>query len=200
MPSLRASTARPHAIRTRGGSRRNFFVKIATTALLNRFFTDVAAAESGAYDPGEVKARMLRKLIAYFEWPATSFSSPSAALVVGIPGGNESDGLVRSLKAKPVGGRPVEIRFFKSPDELDGCQMMFFGSRPAGKSRPFLAAASGKPVLTIGEGDDFLDGGGMVRFDIEDNHVVFDVNLPAVRKAGLDINSGVLAIARKVKR
>jgi YfiR/HmsC-like len=80
---------------------------------------------------------------------------------------------------------------------MQGCQILFSrqGPRQAHSNVADLPAA---PVLTVGEGDDFLTAGGMIGFLLEDNKVRFDINLVAARSAGLAIGSRLLILAQNV--
>jgi hypothetical protein len=54
-------------------------------------------------------------------------------------------------------------------------------------------------VLTVGESDDFLDKGGVIRLLIEDKKVRFEVNMDAAQQAHLTISSQLLKLARTIK-
>ena len=54
-------------------------------------------------------------------------------------------------------------------------------------------------VLTVGESDDFLDMGGVIRLLIEDKKVRFEVNMDAAQRAHLTISSQLLKLARAIK-
>ena len=61
-----------------------------------------------------------------------------------------------------------------------------------------LARIDASPTLTVGEAARFAERGGMIGFAIEERRVRFDVNLKAVRAAGLNPSSQLLKVARKV--
>jgi hypothetical protein len=51
----------------------------------------------------------------------------------------------------------------------------------------------------VGEGDGFLDGGGMIAFILEDRRVRFNIDQGAAQKAGLKLSSRLLSVARSVR-
>jgi hypothetical protein len=53
-------------------------------------------------------------------------------------------------------------------------------------------------VLTVGEHERFLDQGGVMRLFLEDNRVRFSVNQQSADRAGLQISSRLLRLARTV--
>jgi hypothetical protein len=52
--------------------------------------------------------------------------------------------------------------------------------------------------LSIGESEDFLKRGGMIRLFVEDNRIKFDVNVGAASRAKIRLSSKLLALARFV--
>jgi hypothetical protein len=57
---------------------------------------------------------------------------------------------------------------------------------------------AGLPVLTVGEHEEFLTDGGMIRLFVEDNKVRFSINQKAADAAGILISSRLLRLARAV--
>ena len=67
-------------------------------------------------------------------------------------------------------------------------------------NKPVAAILASVPlgVLTVGDGERFVRGGGMVAFIIENRRVRFDINPSAAAGAGLKISSKLLSLARHV--
>ena len=57
----------------------------------------------------------------------------------------------------------------------------------------------GAPVLTVGDGDGFARGGGMIGLFVEDGRMRFAINPNAAQRAGLRLSSQLLKLARIVK-
>ncbi len=53
-------------------------------------------------------------------------------------------------------------------------------------------------VMTVGEANDFIDRGGMIRFTFEQDKVRFEINLKAADAAGLKFSSRLLLLATNV--
>jgi hypothetical protein len=53
--------------------------------------------------------------------------------------------------------------------------------------------------LTVGESEGFAVLGGIINFTVEDNKVHFEINRLAADRAGLEIGSRLLSIAKIVK-
>jgi hypothetical protein len=54
------------------------------------------------------------------------------------------------------------------------------------------------PVLTVGETDNFLSDGGMIRFHFEADKIRFDINLDEAESSHLKISSRLLLLATSV--
>jgi len=54
--------------------------------------------------------------------------------------------------------------------------------------------------LTVGEGEKFLQDGGIIAFVIEDRRVRFDIAQSAAARAMLTISSRLMSVARSVQK
>ena len=69
------------------------------------------------------------------------------------------------------------------------------GKSESGSMGRILAAADGKPILTVSDLPDFALAGGMIGLKIVDNHVRFDINARIARKVGLQLSAQLLRLA-----
>jgi hypothetical protein len=79
-----------------------------------------------------------------------------------------------------------------------GCRLVFFGAANERGLSAALATVAGQPVLTLGDLDGFAARGGMVGLAVVDDALRFDVNLRAMRAAGMGLAAPVLKLARRV--
>ncbi|MBL9138794.1 MAG: YfiR family protein [Verrucomicrobiales bacterium] len=148
----------------------------------------------------EVKAAFLLNFARFVEWPADVFPEPAAPLVIGIIGCKElADTLPRMITQQTAQGRPIQIRELQSLESTQACQVLFIG-RTAGASTSdeLLKSVRKRPVLTVGDAEDFNAKGGIIRFLLVDKSVRFDVHARAAADAALKISSKLLAVARQV--
>ena len=75
---------------------------------------------------------------------------------------------------------------------------MFVASSGAPPLAQVLAALEDAPVLTVGEGAEFADQGGMIAFQLRDEVVRFDVNVGRVEGARLRMSSQLIRLAQRV--
>jgi hypothetical protein len=113
-------------------------------------------------------------------------------------GGATADAAALFLAGKPVQGRAVAIRRLPDDGPRPNVHALFIGSADARRARRLLEAVANAAVLSMGESDDFADGGGVIGLLIEAQKVRFEINTEAASTAGLKISSKLLALARIV--
>ena len=147
----------------------------------------------------EVKAAYLFNFASFVTWPAPAFASPASPIVIGVVGDSPlEEPLVRMVREEKINGRPIVVRRVARTDEMKPCHILFLGTNDSRQLARWLTELRDSPVLTVGEAEDFLNSGGMVRFVLTDNRVVFDVNLDATSRAGLRPSARLLRVARRV--
>jgi hypothetical protein len=146
----------------------------------------------------EVKAAHLPKFASYIQWPSSAL--PSGTLVIGIVGRDPSGGTIeQALHGASVGGRRVEVRKISATDTtaLRECAVLFIGASEEGRAADVLRQVQGRPVLTVGETEDFAVNGGMLQFILVDGQVRFIANPGAAERSGVKMDSNLLRLARR---
>lgn len=160
----------------------------------------LAAASALAGPPTEyqVKAAFLLNFARFVEWPPRTFPDTNAPLVIGIVGDNPiGAALPQVVQGQTAQGRRIEIRQLSADGELGGCQILFLSAAVTAPA-DLLKRLSGKPVLTVGETEDFVRQGGMLGFALVDQSVRFDANAKATAAAELKVSAKLMAVARSV--
>lgn len=174
-------------------------MKLALSALLvlAALFPGPARAEQ-EYD---VKAAYLFKFTKFVEWPAAAFEDAQSPFVVGIVGRDPFNGeFDRVVAGNTVGKRPLQVKHLGATDiaDLRSCQMLFVSASERRRLRDILEALEDRPVLVVGESDDFARSGGMMGFALRENRIGIEINPEATRRARLKISSQLLNIAKIV--
>ena len=148
----------------------------------------------------DIKAVYLYHFSSYIEWPPSSLEKEDSHFVIGVFETNPFDGaLERVAQKKQVRGRPIEIGLIRSTAEVLDCQILYIPkSVPIARQDEVLAATLNRPILTVGETNDFIARGGRVELFLENNKVRFAMGAESVRRSGLKINSKLLTIAKIV--
>jgi hypothetical protein len=158
----------------------------------------LAQAQANDAQPSEyeVKAAFLLNFTKFVEWPAEAFAAADAPLEICIEGEDPfGQALDEMVQGETAGGRRIDIRRLNRPPQARECQVLFLSAHD---NNPAALGMAG--VLTVGESDDFLRQGGIIRFVLENRRVRFDINLQAANKAGLKLSSKLLSVARSVMK
>jgi len=184
--------ARPRAPRPRrwlGG------VLLAMSGLASSgLFWQNARAQRPSRD--EVEAAYLYNFGKFVRWPAASAGGP---LVICVAAQDSFAAALSQLVAgEQIDQRPLQVKSLENAGGVQGCSILFIGSAETARVDTLLAAAAGKPILTVGDAGDFLVRGGTIQFVLAEDHVRFSVNLSAANRCGLGLSSELLKVAVSV--
>jgi YfiR/HmsC-like len=147
----------------------------------------------------DVKAAFLYNFVKFTEWPASAFRDEKEPIVLGIygqdPFGPELD---RMLEEKTAHGRPFEVRRLRLPADADSCHVVFIANAVADSLTAVALAIGERSVLTVGESPGFALRGGHINFVVENNRVLFEINVEQSTISSLKISSQLLRLARLV--
>jgi len=140
----------------------------------------------------DVQAAYLYNFGKFVRWP----SADRGTIVVCVAGEDPFGKTVaRLVDGEEIEGRPLAERNVDSPNGVEGCSILYVGAAVQGREDSYLAAAAGKPILTVGEGPQFLEQGGMIQFLLVGDHVRFSVNLEALNRNRVAVSSELLKVA-----
>jgi hypothetical protein len=99
----------------------------------------------------------------------------------------------------PTAGRGVALVRSAHTRTLRGCHVLYIADTDPARITATLDELRNAPILTVGDGDQFARGGGMIGLFIEDGRMRFAINTDAAQRAGLRFSSRLLSLARIVK-
>jgi uncharacterized protein DUF4154 len=147
-----------------------------------------------------IKAAFLYKFAAYVEWPAKAFAQPQSPIVIGVAGDDQvAAELGAVVTGRQVDGRAVEVRRLDDDEPVGDCCQILFVASDSPRAQDLLAAARGRPVLTVTEFDDQQPAGSVINFLAGGDRVRFDISRAAAEHNGLHLRSPLLAVAHLVK-
>lgn len=130
-------------------------------------------------------------LTKYVSWPQQKHT-----LLIGLVGNTDTGAAVKAmLDGRSSDGRIIRVLVNPGDSMLPGCDLVYLsGGVPSGESHIFTLI-KGLPILTVGEDRTFPMSGGMVGLVRSADRIEIEVNLSAVRAAGLKMSSRVLDLA-----
>ncbi|MCK4999081.1 MAG: YfiR family protein [Anaerohalosphaera sp.] len=179
----------------------------------------------------QVKAAFVYNFMKFTEWPKdkktdeTETKSKAKAMTIGVIGKYPFGKAFDPILTKTVGERKILIKRFvgvsqyrdmsgnspkykldysqKYADDMKKCHVMYVCSSEDEFVKDITSMLEGSGVLTVGEGEKFIEKGGMITFvmkkeGVEAKKLRFEVNLDNVKKAGISISSKLLKLAKRI--
>lgn len=170
--------------------------RVALTLLL--VATAIASA-GAAPSEAELRAAFVYNFTKFIEWPGGSFASPEAPLRVCVVGEDAAmTESVRLLEGRATQGRNIQTVTIGSGPAGAGCHVIYLASRRSSDAERLIDQTQGQAVLTVGDGGEFINRGGMIGLINVNGRLQFEVNLQAVNQSRLKLSSQLLRLARNV--
>lgn len=144
----------------------------------------------------QVKAVFLYNFTQFVEWPEEAFENADDPLVIGVIG-NDPFGpfLDETVNGEKLANHPLTVKRYESVEDLGNCHIVFVSVRDRQQLRTIIETLKSKPVLTVGDTDDFTRLGGMIRFFNEGGKIRLRINMTPVDDAHLTISSKLLRLS-----
>jgi hypothetical protein len=144
----------------------------------------------------QIMAVFLFNFTQFTAWPPSAFSSPEAPLIIGIAGPDPfGKFLQETINSETVQGHPLEIRRFRSVEDIGKCHVLYINERDPAKVSEIIIKVTVYNTLTVSDCVDFCKLGGMIGFFRKNNKIKLQVNPGAAQNAGLIISSKLLRVA-----
>lgn len=143
----------------------------------------------------QIKGAMMINFIKFVQWPEPS----DTAITIGIVGKNNFGSTLDQIDGRTIGGKQISIRRINTLNGLAGCQVLFISASESDRCYQILREVAGTPVLTIGEDEDFLRLGGIIRFYTEKDHIRFEINQSSAQKSNLKLSAKLLEVASGIQ-
>lgn len=144
-----------------------------------------------------LRAAFVFNFARFVEWPREALPD-TASLRLGVFAPDEVPAPFAALRGRLVRGHVVRVVPLGSTDDPADCHLLYCGNATATQLSGLLAGVREHPVLTVGEGRDFVDSGGMIELLTRDNRLRFRIRPDIARAAGLRIGAPLLQLADEV--
>jgi hypothetical protein len=92
-------------------------------------------------------------------------------------------------------GRRITVMMHNPDSELNECDVLYISGVAPAAVRSILNHSGSRPVLTVGDSEQFVRAGGMVGLVRSGDQIEIEVNLPALRGRQLNMSSRLLNLA-----
>jgi hypothetical protein len=161
-------------------------------------FPRAASPQEAKFDEYQVKAAFIHNFVKFVEWPNAvprGGAVPKAFCILGAdPFGRNAHVVLggSSQRTEPLATR------IGSLEEARDCRILFVTSSEKDRFADVVAAVAESPVLTIADSEGGARQGVMINFYLEEEMVRFEINVEAMRRAGLKASAKLLKLARIV--
>jgi len=145
-----------------------------------------------------LRAAFVFNFARFVEWPREVLPD-TASLRLGVFAPDKLPAPFAALHGRRVRGRVVRIVPLGPADDSSDCHLLYCNEATAAQLTALLANARGHPVLTVGEGRDFMERGGMIELLTRDNRLRFRICPDAARAVGLRVGAPLLQLADEVR-
>ncbi len=154
------------------------------------------------YTEYQVKAQYLSNFGRFVKkWANRPAPSPEEAFDLCVLGTDPfGPALDAAVKGENINGAPVTAKRITRVQDALACRVLYIGSSESNQLSAVLGTLGTAPVLTVADLPDFLKRGGMIQFVLDGNKVKFEINDAAAQRAGLNLSSELLKVARAVRR
>jgi hypothetical protein len=145
----------------------------------------------------QLKAVFLFNFARFVDWPPKVFVAPDAPLVIGVLGEDPFGAyLDETVRRESVNGHPLIVQRYRRTNEVRVCHVLFISRSEGDRLEQIFTALRGRNVLTVGDTDDFIVRGGMIRLGTESKKIRMHVNTSAAKAADLTLSAKLLRVAQ----
>ena len=147
----------------------------------------------------QLKAAFLYNFAKFVEWPQDAFQDSNSSLIVGILGEDPFGDHIDFIRNKSVKNRKLEIRHFDTIEDANNCHILFVSASEAEGLVEVLESLNNLTILTVSDMDLFIENGGIIKFELNDEKLGFTINSEAIKQADFKISSQLLKFGKLVK-
>lgn len=154
----------------------------------------------GGYSEYELKAAYLLNFSKFVEWPNEEEAGETKPFCVGILGKDPfKRNMEKIVAGKTAKKRPIVIRRGNELSDVENCEIVFITTTDRRELERVIKILERDHALTVGESEQYMKAGGIIRFTLDKGKIRFEVNIDAAERAGLKISSKLLSLAKVVK-
>jgi hypothetical protein len=142
-----------------------------------------------------LKAAFIYNFARFTTWPPDLPATDSFVICV-LGDTAVGDALERAVAGRQLMDRPITITRVNPATPKRTCRILYVSGVPVREAAAVVAELRETPVLTISNVEGFASAGGMTQFFFEHGQLRFRIHLESAKRAGLQISSRLLVMAR----
>jgi hypothetical protein len=184
----------------RFGVRRSGEVRVrGLLACLTLVWTSFTARAEAVYQEADVKAVLIARVCSFIRWADPPSEAPMRPLTITVLSDPPLAQRLLELKGARAGKRSFEVRTIDSPDQVGRTDVLFIGRAVAGRLAALVEALHPAGMLTMSDIPGAAQRGVAINLQRRDDHLELEINLQALKRAGLTASYQLLSLARIVQ-
>jgi hypothetical protein len=154
--------------------------------------TQLAFAQS--LEEQTVVAALALNIVRFTTWPADAPMKETIDFCV--IGDNVVQQAFVGIDHKPVGNKTLRVINLSRLRNYEQCHVLYISDLSQNILLQVFAEIKKRPLLTIGESDEFAEQGGMIGLENVNSKITLHINLPVARESNLNISARLLKLAK----
>lgn len=151
------------------------------------------------FDDRQVKAAFVLNFLKFVTWPGPAAGADGPLEVVVLGADDLAKAIAQASAGQQIAGRPIVVRSVRKAGEVGAApHLLFIGASERDRLPVLIRQFEGRPVLTVGDATGYGAAGVVLNFYTSDTRIRFEANTTAATRAGLQISSHLLRLARIV--
>jgi len=142
-----------------------------------------------------LKAAFIYNFARFTTWPADVPAADRFVICV-LNDGAVAEALARAVAGRSLAERPVTVSVVEPAAPKRACRVLYVAGLSVERVAEVVSELRELPVLTISNIEGFASTGGMTQFFFEHGQLRFRIHLESAKRAGLQISSRLLIMAR----
>jgi hypothetical protein len=165
-------------------------------AIILIFISAIVAVCAQSIDLNQ-KASFLFNIARFVEWPADAFKTPNEPILCCFLGDAPLERKLELIKHPQfIEKRRFQFQHVVHAAQLRGCRILYISSAEQKHWKVLENEIKGQSILTVGETENFLSEGGIIRVDLNNGKIRIQINQEAANDEKLYISSRLLHLAR----
>ena len=144
-----------------------------------------------------VKAGFLFNFAKFTEWPTLPSTAPILMCVVGDE--RIAAALAETVREQKISDHSLDVSRPQDSATWRTCHVLFLAEAELRRSPVGLDAVRSVQVLTVSDGKDFSQAGGIIEFYLEGGKMRFAINVDAADRSGVRLSSRLLGLAKIIR-
>ena len=163
--------------------------------MLTAFLGSVSRSHAISLEEYTLKAAFILNFAKFTHWPDNAFNSSHSTVHVCVIGDPSLENTFQVIQGKKIEKRTLNVTVMQQPTDDMHCDILFISRYATASVSTTIARFQKRPVLIIGETENFARSGGTITFREQKDKLRFEINRDAALQHGLKFSSKLLQLA-----